>query len=81
MRPGEVPSDQQALQQILGRLDGEVGTLIRVVIESEQRGHFPDTAFFWSLIEGPPMLGQKTLPALGQESSAVLKEITDELAH
>ncbi len=50
MRPGEVTSDQQAFQQILGRLEGEVGALITVVIESKQRGHFPNTAPFWSLV-------------------------------
>ena len=50
MRPGEVTSDKQAFQQILGRLKGEVGTLITVVTESKQRGHFPNTAPFWSLV-------------------------------
>ena len=50
MRPGEVTSDQQAFQQILGRLEGEVGTLITVVTESKQRGYFPNTAPFWALV-------------------------------
>jgi hypothetical protein len=45
-----VTSDQQAFQQILGRLEGEVGTLITVVTESKQRGYFPNTAPFWSLV-------------------------------
>ena len=50
MRPGEVTSDQQAFQQILGRLEGEVGTLIGLVNESKKHGHFPNTAPFWSLV-------------------------------
>ena len=50
MRPGEVTSDQQAFQQILGRLEGEVGTLISLVNESKKCGYFPNTAPFWSLV-------------------------------
>ena len=50
MRPGEVKSDQQAFQQILGRLEGEVGTLIYLVNESKKSGCFPNTAPFWSLV-------------------------------
>ena len=50
MRAGEVSSDQQAFQQILGRLEGEVGTLISLVNESKKRGCFPNTAPFWSLV-------------------------------
>jgi hypothetical protein len=50
VRPGEVKSDQQAFQQILGRLEGEVGTLIYLVNESKKSGRFPNTAPFWSLV-------------------------------
>ena len=49
MRPGEVASDQQAFQQILGRLEGEIGTLIGLVIASKEHGCFSNTAPFWSL--------------------------------
>jgi hypothetical protein len=45
-----VTSDQQAFQQVLGRLEGEVGTLITVVTESKRRSLFPNTAPFWSLV-------------------------------
>jgi len=50
VRPGEVKSDQQAFQQILGRLEGEVGTLIYLVNESKKSGCFPNTAPFWSFV-------------------------------
>ena len=50
MRPGEVTSDQQAFQQVLGRLEGDVGTLIQLVREGKNRGYFPNTAPFWALV-------------------------------
>ena len=50
MRPGEVTSDQQAFQQVLGRLEGDVGTLIQLVNEGKNHGYFPNTAPFWALV-------------------------------
>jgi hypothetical protein len=50
VRPGEVTTDQQAFQQVLGRLEGDVGTLIQLVIEGQARGYFPNTAPFWALV-------------------------------
>lgn len=50
MRPGEVTTDQQAFQQVLARLESDVGTLIRLVIEGKARGYFPNTAPFWALV-------------------------------
>lgn len=50
MRAGEVATDQQAFEQVLGRLQGDVGTLIQLVIEGKARGHFPNTAPFWALV-------------------------------
>jgi hypothetical protein len=50
-RPGQVTFDEQAFRQILGRLEGEVGTMLRLVqIGKAERGLFPDTAPFWSLV-------------------------------
>jgi len=50
MRPGEVQSDEQAFRQILGRLEGEVGTMLQLIPEGKKIGLFPDTAPFWSLM-------------------------------
>jgi hypothetical protein len=51
VRPGEVKSDRQAFDQILGRLKGEVGELIRLVYVSKNSGgYFKSTAPFWSLV-------------------------------
>lgn len=50
MRPGEVKSDEQAFRQILGRLEGEVGTMLRLIPEGKKIGLFPNTAPFWSLV-------------------------------
>src|SRR5437868_1383861 len=50
MRPGQVTTDEQAFRQILGRLEGEPGAIIRLVEESKRTGGFPDTAPFWALV-------------------------------
>lgn len=50
VRPGEVTTDQQAFKQVLGRLEGDVGTLIQLVVEGNARGDFPNTAPFWALV-------------------------------
>jgi hypothetical protein len=50
VRPGEVASDQQAFQQVLGRLERDVGTLIQLVNEAQNRGYFGNTAPFWALV-------------------------------
>jgi hypothetical protein len=50
MRPGQVTSDDQAFIQVLGRLESEVGQLIRLIGEAKQRGVFRQTAPFWALI-------------------------------
>jgi hypothetical protein len=46
MRPGEVQSDEQAFRQILGRLEGEVGTMLQLIPEGKKIGLFPNTAPF-----------------------------------
>jgi hypothetical protein len=40
MRPGRVSSDEQAFRQILGRLENEVGTLLRLIEDEEDRDRF-----------------------------------------
>jgi hypothetical protein len=50
MLPGEVQSDEQAFRQILGRLEGEVGTTIGLIVEGKQKGLFPGTAPYWALM-------------------------------
>jgi hypothetical protein len=50
MRPGEVTSDQQAFQQVLGRLESEVGTIHRLIASVKQQGVWPDTAPLWGLV-------------------------------
>ena len=47
---GEVTTDKQAFQQVLARLESDVGTLIQLVIEGKARGYFPNTAPFWALV-------------------------------
>jgi hypothetical protein len=49
MLPGEVQSDEQAFRQILGRLEGEVGTILQLIGDSKKKGVFPNTAPFWAL--------------------------------
>jgi hypothetical protein len=49
-RPGRVSSDDQAFIQILGRLENDVGSIIRLVEMGRERGFFPGTAPFWSLV-------------------------------
>src|SRR5262245_47225771 len=50
-RPGEVASDKEAFQQILGRLEGEVGTMLKLIeVGRIEKGWFPNTAPFWSLV-------------------------------
>jgi len=50
MLPGEVQSDEQAFRQILGRLEGEVGTSLQLIVDGKQKGLFPGTAPFWALM-------------------------------
>jgi hypothetical protein len=50
-RPGQVASDDQAFQQVLGRLENEVGTMLRLIeIGKHEKGLFPGTAPLWSLV-------------------------------
>lgn len=50
MRPGQVNSDQQAFQQVLGRLESDVGTIHQLVEQSKKVGYFPNTAPLWALV-------------------------------
>ena len=50
MRPGEVASDKQAFRQILLRLEGDVGTILQLILKSKEVGFFPNTAPFWALL-------------------------------
>ena len=45
-RPGEVASDKQAFHQILLRLEGDVGTILQLILKSKEVGFFPNTAPF-----------------------------------
>jgi hypothetical protein len=50
-RPGQVASDDQAFQQILGCLENEVGTMLQLIeIGMHEKGLFSGTAPFWSLV-------------------------------
>jgi hypothetical protein len=50
MRAGRVKSDKHAFRQVLGRLENEVGTLIRLIEEAKKGSrYFKNTAPFWSL--------------------------------
>ena len=50
MRPGEVKSDEQAFRQILLRLEGDVGTILKLISKGKKEGFFPNTAPFWALL-------------------------------
>jgi hypothetical protein len=51
-RPGQVSSDEQAFQQILVRLEGEVGTIFELIKSGKlEKGLFPKTAPFWRWLE------------------------------
>jgi hypothetical protein len=50
MRLGEVQSDGQAFQQILGRLESDVGTILQLIPEGRKKGLFPNTAPYWALV-------------------------------
>ena len=47
--PGEVQSDEQAFHQILVRLEGEDGMMLRLIRESKKTCSFPDTTPSWPL--------------------------------
>jgi hypothetical protein len=49
MIPGQVSSDRQAFDQIIGRLKGDVGSFIKLVSVGKKQGLFKDTAPFWAL--------------------------------
>jgi len=49
MIPGQVTSDRQAFDQVIGRLKSEVGAFIKLVSVGKKQGMFKDTAPFWSL--------------------------------
>jgi hypothetical protein len=49
MIPGKVRSDKQAFYQILTRLEGDVGTILKLIPEGKKIGLFPNTAPFWAL--------------------------------
>ncbi len=77
-RPGEVKSDKQAFCQILARLEGDVGTILKLVSKGKKEGCFPGTAPFWALLRmtfpiaeamGDLIYGNKT----GQNLQSVLK--------
>jgi len=49
MIPGEVTSDKEAFDQIVGRLKGDVGTIIKLISVGKKQGLFEKTAPFWAL--------------------------------
>lgn len=68
LRPGEVTSDGQAFQQVIGRLEADVGTLLRPIDDGKSRGYFPSTAPFWTLapeIEWPKIIGMRNVLVQG----------------
>ncbi len=46
MRPGEVKSDEQAFRQILLRLEGDVGTILKLISKGKKEVFLP----FWALL-------------------------------
>jgi hypothetical protein len=50
MHPGTVTSDAQAFQQVLNRLESDVGTIARLVPAAKTGGHWPGTAPLWALV-------------------------------
>jgi hypothetical protein len=46
---GEVTTDKQAFDQIIARLKGDVGTIIKLISLGKKNGFFKDTAPFWAL--------------------------------
>jgi len=51
MRPGQVTSDEQAFNQILARLQSEVGTFLKLIQEAKAANRpdiYPNTAPFWA---------------------------------
>jgi hypothetical protein len=71
-RPGQVASDQQAFQQILGRLEGEVGTILRLVdTGKKEKGLFPNTAPFWSLVRMTFPIAESIGDLIYRENSTV----------
>ena len=49
MTLGQVTSDEQAFDQIIGRLKSEVGSLIKLISVGKKQGMFKKTAPYWSL--------------------------------
>lgn len=44
----KVRSDKQAFQNVLGRLEGEVGAFVGLIVEARKQGRLPHIAPFWS---------------------------------
>jgi hypothetical protein len=50
MRPGQVCSDKQAFDQVLARLENDVGTMHFVIAKAKEAGAWKDTAPLWGLV-------------------------------
>jgi hypothetical protein len=79
-RPGQVASDDQAFQQILGRLENEVGTIMRLIeIGRHEKGLFIGTAPLWSLVRMTFPIAESIGDLIYREDSAVknLRSVLD----
>jgi hypothetical protein len=80
MRPGQVTSDTQAFQQILGRLVNEVGTGLQLIdIGKREKGLYKDTAPFWSLVRQMLPIAE-SIGDLIYRGNSTVKNLTSVLA-
>ncbi len=71
VRPGQVSSDQQAFQQVLGRLESDVGTILQLVGQSKNVGYFPNTAPLWALVRMTIPIAESTGDLIYRNRSTV----------
>jgi hypothetical protein len=78
MLPGEVQSDEQAFRQILGRLEGDVGTILQLIPEGKKKGLFPNTAPLWALVRMTFPIAESVGDLIYQKDSTVnLKSVLE----
>lgn len=76
---GEVTSDKQAFDQIIARLKGDVGTIIKLVSVGKKQQLFENTAPFWALARMMFPVAEAVGDLIHQRSTSV-KNLTSVLS-